>query len=113
MRAQGHLSSRSLVIALSFVCTVSSGFTWYTRELSIVGPDFFEEFNWESKNDPTHGRVNYLSLEEARAGNLSYGSLPFLSCYFIDNVLTGAINHQGQVFHVTGFQERRQPGVSR
>jgi len=72
MRA--HLSFYSLlVVALSLTRTVNSTFTRYERELSIVGSDFFEQFNWESENDPTHGRVNYLTLEEARAKNLSYG----------------------------------------
>jgi len=72
MRA--HLSFYSLLfVALSLTRTVNSTFTRYERELSIVGSDFFEQFNWESENDPTHGRVNYLTLEEARAKNLSYG----------------------------------------
>ena len=79
MRALNHLSlSSTFALALSLARTVSSGFTRYTRELSIVGPDFFEQFNWESENDPTHGRVNYLTLEEARAKNLTYGSSSFL-----------------------------------
>jgi len=79
MRALTHLSFSSiLVLVFSLTCTAGSGPTRYRRELSIVGSDFFEEFNWESKNDPTHGRVNYLTLEQARAKNLSYGSLSVL-----------------------------------
>ena len=78
MRALNNLSFYStFALALSLTRIVSSRFTLYTRELSIVGPDFFEEFNWESENDPTHGRVNYLTLEEARARNLTYGSSSF------------------------------------
>lgn len=74
MRTLNHLSfCSSLALALSLTRTVSSQFTFYTRALSVVGSDFFEQFNWESENDPTHGRVNYLTLEEARAKNLSYG----------------------------------------
>ena len=79
MRTLNHLSfCSSFALALSLTRTASSGFTWYIRELSIVGSDFFEQFKWESKNDPTHGRVNYLVLEEARAKNLTYGSSSFL-----------------------------------
>jgi len=74
MRNLSYLSFSAL--ALSLTRTVSSASTMCTRELSIVGSDFFNEFNWESKNDPTHGRVNYLTLEEARAKNLVYGSSP-------------------------------------
>lgn len=69
-----HLSCSFLLVALSFSSAVSSASTLYKRKLSIVGPDFFEQFNWEIRDDPTHGRVNYLSLEEARAANLAYGS---------------------------------------
>jgi hypothetical protein len=77
MRTLSHLSfSSSIAIALSLTRAVSSGFTVYTRELSIVGSDFFEQFNWETENDPTHGRVNYLSLADAKAKNLTYGSSP-------------------------------------
>jgi len=83
MRALNHLSFHSsFALALSLTRSVSSGFTWYKRELSIVGSDFFEQFNWESENDPTHGRVNYLGLVEARAKNLTYGlsSLQSIPC---------------------------------
>lgn len=68
-----HFSS-FLVLALSLTRVVGSVSTCYKRELSIVGSDFFDEFNWESKNDPTHGRVNYLTMEEAIDKNLTYGS---------------------------------------
>jgi len=79
MHALTRLSFSSiLVLALSLTCTAASASVRYRRELSIVGSDFFDEFNWESKNDPTHGRVNYLTLEQARAKNLSYGSLSLL-----------------------------------
>lgn len=70
--------SSFLILVLSLSQTVSGASTTYRRKLSIVGPEFFEQFNWESRDDPTHGRVNYLSLEEARAKNLAYGSSSFL-----------------------------------
>ena len=74
MRTLSHLSfCSSVTLALSLTRAVSSTFTLYERQLSIIGPDFFDEFNWESENDPTHGRVNYLTLDEARAENLTYG----------------------------------------
>jgi len=75
MRTLSHLSFYSfLTIALSLTSTVSSGYTGYRRELSIVGNDFFEEFNWESEDDPTHGSVNYLTLDQAREKNLTYAT---------------------------------------
>jgi hypothetical protein len=66
-----QLSLLGLTLALARI--VSSGSTCYKRELSIVGSNFFDQFNWETEDDPTHGRVNYLSLEDSKAKNLTYG----------------------------------------
>lgn len=73
-----HLSLASLTLALSLARIVSSASTCYKRQLSIVGTGFFDQFNWETEDDPTHGRVNYLSLDEAKAKNLTYGLSSFL-----------------------------------
>lgn len=79
MRVLIHLSLPPfLVFALSLPPTVNSASALYKHKLSIIGPQFFEQFDWESRDDPTHGRVNYLTLEEARANNLTYGSSSFL-----------------------------------
>lgn len=67
-----------LAFALSLARIVSSASTCYKRLPPIVGSGFFDEFNWETEDDPTHGRVNYLNLEEAKAKNLTYGLSPLL-----------------------------------
>jgi hypothetical protein len=46
-----------------------------------VGQDFFQGWNWETENDPTHGRVNYVSQAEAIANNLAYGALTRTSLF--------------------------------
>ena len=74
--------SSFLVFALSLTHVVGSASTCYKRELSVVGSDFFDEFNWETEDDPTHGRVNYLTMEEARDKNLTYG-LSSLMCLIL------------------------------
>ena len=38
------------------------------------GNDFFQGWNWETEDDPSHGRVNYVSQGEARIKHLAYGS---------------------------------------
>ncbi|KAF8264596.1 concanavalin A-like lectin/glucanase domain-containing protein [Lactarius quietus] len=43
-----------------------------TVKATWIGNDFYEGWNWETENDPTHGRVNYVGLAEARAKNLTY-----------------------------------------
>jgi hypothetical protein len=40
------------------------------------GDDFFQGWNWETADDPTHGRVNYVSLADARTKNLTSGTSP-------------------------------------
>ncbi|KAF8499612.1 concanavalin A-like lectin/glucanase domain-containing protein [Russula emetica] len=37
-----------------------------------VGEDFFQGWNWETEDDPTHGRVNYVDQADALANNLTY-----------------------------------------
>ena len=41
---------------------------------SYVGRDFLQ-WNWETGDDPTHGRVNYVDQATALQLNLSYGVL--------------------------------------
>jgi hypothetical protein len=65
----GHAFLAALFLSLT-QCA-SAGF--YLKE-KWVGNDFFRDWNWETKNDPTHGRVNYVSQAEAIAKNLSYGT---------------------------------------
>jgi hypothetical protein len=38
------------------------------------GKDFFQGWNWVTDDDPTHGRVNYVSQDEAIDKNLAYGT---------------------------------------
>ena len=73
MRASSFLSFSSFLVLALFLTRVVTA-TVYEHKVSIVGSDFFEEFDWESGNDPTHGRVNYLTQGQARAKHLAYGS---------------------------------------
>lgn len=50
---------------------------------TFIGQDFFGGFNWETFDDPTHGRVNYVDQGTAQQTNLSYGTLhPHLSNHY-------------------------------
>ncbi|WVW81993.1 hypothetical protein I302_103998 [Kwoniella bestiolae CBS 10118] len=46
----------------------------YRLSKHYYGNQFFDGFDWKTFNDPTHGRVNYVSETEARRKNLSYVS---------------------------------------
>ena len=42
------------------------------------GENFFDTWTWEAIRDPTHGRVNYVSKEDAIQSGLSYGESSIL-----------------------------------
>jgi hypothetical protein len=72
-------------VRYAFFATLSLSFTlragaktFYLKD-QWRGEDFFEGWNWFTDDDPTHGRVNFVSKDEARSKNLAYGT--FLSSY--------------------------------
>ncbi|KAG5633600.1 hypothetical protein DXG03_006945, partial [Asterophora parasitica] len=46
----------------------------YPLSDNIVGDDFYDEFEFQAIDDPTHGRVNYVDEDTARLENLTYAS---------------------------------------
>ncbi|KAJ2916095.1 hypothetical protein MD484_g4332, partial [Candolleomyces efflorescens] len=76
-----NLKSRSLSLLKTLVLTVSltsvvksvHGATYLLRD-NIVGAGFFDAFEWQAIDDPTHGRVRYVDQQTARNLNLTYAS---------------------------------------
>ena len=64
----------------AFLAALSLSLTQYARANIFylkdqwVGADFFQGWNWETENDPTHGRVNYVDQAEAISKNLACGA---------------------------------------
>ncbi|KZT10733.1 glycoside hydrolase family 16 protein [Laetiporus sulphureus 93-53] len=58
---------------VSFVLT-SAVRAHYVLADSYVGREFFDSWTWETMNDPTNGRVNYVSKGTAMGLNLSFAS---------------------------------------
>ncbi|WVF66054.1 hypothetical protein IAT40_000792 [Kwoniella sp. CBS 6097] len=44
----------------------------YTLSRSWSGEAFYNDFEWQTFDDPTHGRVNYVDQDTAKAQNLSW-----------------------------------------
>ena len=66
-----------LLAALSHSLTqLARGNLFYLKD-QWSGGDFFQGWNWETGDDPTHGRVNYVSLAEAQGKNLTSGTSLF------------------------------------
>jgi len=59
---------------LSFSFALRAGAKTFYLKDQWRGEDFFEGWNWFTDNDPSHGRVNFVSKDEARSKNLTYGS---------------------------------------
>lgn len=60
-----------LYAALVTLPTVSAH---YSLKDKFIGNDFYGGFQWETFDDPTHGRVNYVDQGTAISKNLSQGA---------------------------------------
>ena len=68
-------SRYAILAAFSLSLFQCASASFYLKD-KWVGNDFFRDWNWETEDDPTQGRVNYVSQAEAIAKNLSYGTSP-------------------------------------
>ena len=68
----------AFLAVLSLSLTQSARANFYFLKDKWVGADFYRGWNWETENDPTHGRVNYVSLDDAKSKNLTCGASSFL-----------------------------------
>jgi hypothetical protein len=66
----------AFLAALSLSLTRCASGTFHLKD-QWIGSDFFLGWNWETSNDPTHGRVNYVSQTEAISKNLTYSGTRF------------------------------------
>ena len=65
----------SVIALLACVFPLSSA--TFVLSDTYAGHDFFDSWIWETMNDPTNGRVNYLSLHDALQANLTRGDSLF------------------------------------
>jgi len=69
--------TRCVMLVFVFLVVVNAqsllpSFT-YNLVVSYVGFDFLGNFSWETADDPTHGRVNYVNKATALQDNLTFG----------------------------------------
>ncbi|KAH0828177.1 2 beta-glucan [Lanmaoa asiatica] len=60
-------------LSLAFVALAVSGYAeaaTYSRTASLSGQSFLDAFSWQAIEDPTHGRVNYVSKSTAQSAGL-------------------------------------------
>jgi len=59
----------------------------YSIKDAYYGEDFFDSWIWDAIKDPTHGRVNYVSKEDAIRLGLSYGEFSILHTYQVFTIM--------------------------
>jgi len=64
----------AFLAALSLSLTQCASAKFYFLKDKWAGADFYQGWDWETENDPTHGRVNYVGREDARSKNLTSGA---------------------------------------
>ena len=64
----------AFLAALSLSLTQCARAKFYSLKDKWVGDDFYQGWTWETENDPTHGRVNYVGLDDAKSKNLTCGA---------------------------------------
>lgn len=72
----GYAILLCLVSDLIHLLAVSANFSLKDK---FVGSDFYAGFQWETLDDPTHGRVNYVDQNTAIQNNLTFGALRVIS----------------------------------
>jgi hypothetical protein len=69
-----------------------------------VGADFFQGWNWETENDPTHGRVNYVDQAEAISKNLACGAYIFFLSFSLPGPPTPfSVRHSSHLDRLTFY----------
>ncbi|VDB87411.1 unnamed protein product [Peniophora sp. CBMAI 1063] len=67
---------RANILALLPLAVLSSvgASTVFLKQDEYIGDDFYEHWQWETFDDPTHGRTNYVDQSAARQHNLSFAN---------------------------------------
>ena len=68
------MRTRYTFLAALFLSLTPCARAFYFLEDEWIGEDFYKGWNWETKDDPTHGRVNYISQADSVNKSLTYGA---------------------------------------
>lgn len=76
-----HIGYASLAVLSLSLSQRVRGKTFYLKD-QWRGNDFFQGWIWDTDDDPSNGRVNYVSQGEAKSKHLAYGTilLPSHAC---------------------------------
>ena len=74
--------STSFVFA-TFIFSPALAQTFQLKD-QFIGKDFLSGFEWNTFDDPTHGRVNYVDQQTALQKQLTVGKHEFLDLVYYD-----------------------------
>jgi hypothetical protein len=76
-------AENAILLALSLFLIQCVGATNYFLKDQWSGNGFFSGWDFDTEDDLTHGRVNYLSQEEAISKQLAFGEDSCATCLVI------------------------------
>ncbi|KAL1743041.1 hypothetical protein HDZ31DRAFT_65420 [Schizophyllum fasciatum] len=96
----------SLVLAASAVAQQAQ----HSLTDAFSGTQLFDAFVWETFNDPTHGRVNYVDISIAIKTNLSYASGPtsrtsYQPMLAVETARNGPWPSGGEIYIIEGVNQ--------
>ena len=75
----GHAYFVFSLCAVLTAFSSSAASTTFVLKDKFIGNDFYSGFQWETFDDPTHGRVNYVDQNTSKNNNLTQGALSYPS----------------------------------
>ncbi|KAI0032089.1 glycoside hydrolase family 16 protein [Vararia minispora EC-137] len=63
----------SLSLLASYILSTHAATVFFKQD-EFIGTSFLDHFEWETFDDPTHGRVNYVDRDTALQHNLSFAT---------------------------------------
>jgi hypothetical protein len=67
-------ATRLTVLVVALLAVVEIARASFALKETFKGDDFYDKWNWETFNDPTHGRVDYVTMKHAKNANLTSGN---------------------------------------
>ncbi|EIN11633.1 hypothetical protein PUNSTDRAFT_98803 [Punctularia strigosozonata HHB-11173 SS5] len=64
-------ATRLIVLAVWLLCGFETARATFSLAEAFRGDDFYHKWNWETFNDPTNGRVDYVDMKTAKKLNLT------------------------------------------
>lgn len=101
----------SALVGLTLFASCATAQT-FDLEDRFIGNDFYNGFDWQTFDDPTHGRVNYVDMGTAMQQGLAEGERGDHIYECVQDLIFNSSSTR-QILHESRLDERRAAGCSR